>query len=203
MTFHCSECGNLLENGYPCTRCKHDPDFTEKSRDSPFAFDGGGECGIRSCDRSPAYAVEDGPRVRSRCGRHALEELQGIGPAKAEKLWNEFGNLDEIIDEVSVGSYASSPRIARLDGFSPDAPKRLRSALQDVGLLEDSDDQEIVTDGGRDEWSFADHLEAALEKAEGDEIRYHIRAALQYEALIRGEVDWTGSYGPANGGVVD
>lgn len=93
MTHHCGVCGNLLDGGYPCDRCYHDPEFDDRKGGDVFAFD-----------------------------------------------------------------------------------------------------------GGREEWSATDHLEAALEKAESDNVRYYIRSALQHTALSNGQVDWTGSYGPANGG---
>ena len=39
------------------------------------------------------------------------------------------------------------------------------------------------------EWDSEDHLEAALEAAESDLVRHHIREALQQNAEARGEVD--------------
>ncbi|MFW5905289.1 MAG: hypothetical protein ACOCUO_00400 [archaeon] len=64
------------------------------------------------------------------------------------------------------------------------------------------DGKPFAFDGGRqiECWEVPDHLEAALEKTDSDEIRYHIRSALQHEACLRGEVDWTGNHEPANGG---
>lgn len=39
------------------------------------------------------------------------------------------------------------------------------------------------------EWDRTAHLEAALEAAENDDVRYHVRAALQYDAVERGEIE--------------
>lgn len=39
MTHECGVCGNLLNSGYPCGRCGHDP----LSEERKFAFDGGHE----------------------------------------------------------------------------------------------------------------------------------------------------------------
>lgn len=210
MSFECKICGAFLDGDYPCSRCGYDPMDPDRD-DGPLAFDGGGVCGKQSCDRSPSYAIQDGPRRRSRCGRHALEELDGIGPAKAERLWAEFGDLDELIEDVATGAYASSPRIARLDGFSPETPKKIRQSLVDVGLLEEDETRRLdnpewqdrfVTDGGRPQDSVREHLEAALEHTTSKEANYHIREAMQL-ALLHGEVGWDGTYGPVNGGVVD
>lgn len=41
------------------------------------------------------------------------------------------------------------------------------------------------------EWDRAAHLKAALEEAEDDDARYHIRQALQYEEVERGELEDT------------
>lgn len=44
---------------------------------------------------------------------------------------------------------------------------------------------DLVADGGTDyEWPIEDHLEAALEQAQDDEVREHIRRALQRRTLI-------------------
>lgn len=63
----------------------------------------------------------------------------------------------------------------------------------DPAFEEYADDPELVFDGGRvvdrEEWSAADHLEAALEKADSRGIRFHVRAALQYRAYERGEIE--------------
>ena len=117
-----------------CPECQRERiSCVHQSEEQPIATDGGDVCGKRSCDRSPAYAIEDGPRRKSRCGRHALEELNGIGPAKAERLWAEFGNLDDLIE---IAERRTSARVARLDGFSPDSLDEIRESLIDVGLLE-------------------------------------------------------------------
>ena len=39
------------------------------------------------------------------------------------------------------------------------------------------------------EWDRVAHLEAALESAENDQARYHIRAALQYQPIRRGDLE--------------
>lgn len=78
-------------------------------------------------------------------------------------------------------------------------------------LDEERSSDGFAFDGGRPqgpEDSLEGHLEAALEVAETPEARYHIRSALQHQALLEGRVSWKGTvttnrFGPANGGVVD
>lgn len=107
-----------------------------------FEEGGHSKCGRQDCEKLGEHSISTGHGgKKARCDRHAFEELDGIGPAKAERLYREFGTIAELRDAVS----AHTVRIARLNGFSPDSPDRLEAALKDAGLWTD---QRVATDGG-------------------------------------------------------
>lgn len=123
-----------------------DPDETATDEEfrtaTQLRADGGTPtCGKRRCDDAGTVSYSERGAVRVRCERHALEAVDGIGPTTADRLFDEFGSLEEIC-------YASRYRrtaIAQLRGFSPDSASELEEKLKGAGIWQDPDD-DLTTD---------------------------------------------------------
>jgi len=56
-----------------------------------------------------------------------LTDCEGIGPATADDLIDEFGSWHDICDVVDGGRV----RIARMDGYGPESAAQIQTAIED------------------------------------------------------------------------
>lgn len=206
MPHKCPGCGDLI-SGSSCSTCGWDrwenDDDHENDRESGrgFAFDGG-----------TAIAPKDLTRFQY----DILVTLAKIGPCNGLDMKGPLtdyigkpvnhGRLYPNLDKLVAAGLISKERVdERTNEYELTAAGEgvlyARYRWLEPAVEGEQANEPVIADGGREEWTMEDHLEAALEEAELDMVSFHIRSALQQRALIRGEIDVDGRHAAPNRGV--
>jgi ERCC4-type nuclease len=69
--------------------------------------------------------------------KEKLTDCEGIGPATADDLIDEFGSWRDICDDVDGGRV----RIARMDGYGPESAVQIQTAIEESDHYPPEDQQ--------------------------------------------------------------